>query len=150
LDKFILIFYSMDNLTKEQRRKNMQAIRSSNTKAEILLAKALFSKGYRYRKNNKNVFGTPDLTFKKIKLAIFVDGEFWHGKDWENRKNNIETNKEYWIKKIESNIKRDIKVNDILLSQNWTVLRFWAKDIEKKLDYCVSKIENVIKSLKEK
>jgi DNA mismatch endonuclease vsr len=140
----------MDNLTKEQRRKNMQAIRSSNTKAEILLAKALFSKGYRYRKNNKNVFGTPDLTFKKIKLAIFVDGEFWHGKDWENRKNNIETNKEYWIKKIESNIKRDIKVNDILLSQNWTVLRFWAKDIEKKLDYCVSKIENVIKSLKEK
>jgi len=150
LGKFILIFYSMDNLTKEQRRKNMQAIRSSNTKAEILLAKALFSKGYRYRKNNKNVFGTPDLTFKKIKLAIFVDGEFWHGKDWENRKNNIETNKEYWIKKIESNIKRDIKVNDILLSQNWTVLRFWAKDIEKKLDYCVSKIENVIKSLKEK
>ena len=140
----------MDNLTKEQRRKNMQAIRSSNTKAEILLAKALFSKGYRYRKNNKNVFGTPDLTFKKIKLAIFVDGEFWHGKDWENRKNNIEANKEYWIKKIESNIKRDIKVNDILLSQNWTVLRFWAKDIEKKLDYCVSKIENVIKSLKEK
>ena len=140
----------MDNLTKEQRRKNMQAIRSSNTKAEILLAKALFSNGYRYRKNNKNVFGTPDLTFKKIKLAIFVDGEFWHGKDWENRKNNIETNKEYWIKKIESNIKRDIKVNDILLSQNWTVLRFWAKDIEKKLDYCVSKIENVIKSLKEK
>ena len=140
----------MDNLTKEQRRKNMQAIRSSNTKAEILLAKALFSKGYRYRKNNKSVFGTPDLTFKKIKLAIFVDGEFWHGKDWENRKNNIETNKEYWIKKIESNIKRDIKVNDILLTQNWTVLRFWPKDIEKKLDYCVSKIENVIKSLKEK
>lgn len=140
----------MDNLTKEQRRKNMQAIRSSNTKAEILLAKALFSKGYRYRKNNKSVFGTPDLTFKKIKLAIFVDGEFWHGKDWENRKNKIETNKEYWIKKIESNIKRDIKVNDILLNQNWTVLRFWAKDIEKKLDYCVSKIENVIKSLKEK
>lgn len=128
----------------------MQAIRSSNTKAEILLAKALFSKGYRYRKNNKSVFGTPDLTFKKIKLAIFVDGEFWHGKDWENRKNKIETNKEYWIKKIESNIKRDIKVNDILLNQNWTVLRFWAKDIEKKLDYCVSKIENVIKSLKEK
>jgi DNA mismatch endonuclease vsr len=140
----------MDNLTKEQRRKNMQAIRSSNTKAEILLAKALFSKGYRYRKNNKSVFGTPDLTFKKIKLAIFVDGEFWHGKDWENRKNNIETNKEYWIKKIENNIKRDIKVNDILLTQNWTVLRFWAKDIEKKLDFCVSKIENVIKSLKEK
>ena len=128
----------------------MQAIRSSNTKAEILLAKALFSKGYRYRKNNKSVFGTPDLTFKKIKLAIFVDGEFWHGKDWENRKNNIETNKEYWIKKIENNIKRDTKVNDILSSQNWTVLRFWAKDIEKKLDYCVSKIENVIKSLKEK
>lgn len=140
----------MDNLTKEQRKKNMQAIKSSNTKAEILLAKALFSKGYRYRKNNKSVFGTPDLTFKKIKLAIFVDGEFWHGKDWEDRKNKIETNKEYWIKKIESNIKRDIKVNDILLNQNWTVLRFWAKDIEKKLDYCVSKIENVIKSLKEK
>lgn len=96
----------MDNLSPEQRKKNMQAIKSADTKAEILLAKALFAKGYRYRKNNKTVFGKPDLTFKKIKLAIFVDGEFWHGKDWEIRKQNIKTNIEYWIPKIERNIER--------------------------------------------
>ena len=70
----------MDKLTKEQRRKNMQANKATSTKPEILLAKALFARGHRYRKNNKTIFGKPDLSFKKIKLLIFVDGEFWHGK----------------------------------------------------------------------
>lgn len=64
----------------------MRAIKSTATKAEIILAKALWNLGYRYRKNNKTVFGTPDFTFKKLKIAIFVDSEFFHGKDWETRK----------------------------------------------------------------
>lgn len=117
----------MDNLTKEQRRKNMQAIKATDTKAEIILAKALFAKGYRYRKNNKTVFGKPDLTFKKIKFAIFIDGEFWHGKDWEIRKHNLKTNQEYWIPKIERNIKRDQEVNSELSKQGWKILRLWSK-----------------------
>ena len=91
----------MDKLTRELRKKNMQANKSSGTKPELILAKALFSRGHRYRKNNKTVFGKPDLTFKKIKLAIFVDGEFWHGKNWTIRKHDHKTNKDFWEKKIE-------------------------------------------------
>jgi len=138
----------MDNLTAEQRRKNMQAIKASATKAEVLLAKSLFQKGYRYRKNNKSVFGKPDLTFKKIKLAIFVDGEFWHGKDWEIRKENIKSNREYWIPKIEKNISRDQIVNAELVKEGWTVLRFWAREIEKNTEFYSAQIEQKIKELK--
>jgi len=138
----------MDNLTPEQRRKNMQAIKSSSTKAEVMLAKSLFAKGYRYRKNNKSVFGKPDITFKKIKLAIFVDGEFWHGKDWQKRKENIKTNREYWIPKIEKNISRDQIVNAELVKEGWTVLRFWAREIEKNTEFYSAQIEQKIKELK--
>ncbi|MEG0760748.1 very short patch repair endonuclease [Chryseobacterium sp.] len=122
----------MDKLTKEQRRKNMQANKSSGTKPELLLAKTLFSRGHRYRKNNKSVFGKPDLTFEKIKLVIFVDGEFWHGKDWELKKHDHKTNKEFWNKKIE----RNIEVNEELTKQGWSILRFWGKEIEKDLLNC--------------
>lgn len=140
----------MDNLTKEQRRKNMQAIKSVGSKAEVILAKSLFAKGYRYRKNNNSVLGKPDLTFKKIKLAIFVDGEFWHGKDWEIRKKNLKTNQEYWIPKIERNMQRDTEVNSKLSQQGWRILRFWSREVEKNLDTCISQIEYEINKLKNK
>lgn len=140
----------MDNLTKEQRRKNMQAIKSVGSKAEVILAKSLFAKGYRYRKNNNSVLGKPDLTFKKIKLAIFVDGEFWHGKDWEIRKKNLKTNQEYWIPKIERNMQRDIEVNLKLSERGWRILRFWSREVEKNLDTCISQIEYEINKLKNK
>src|SRR5699024_5370029 len=107
----------MDKLTKEQRRKNMQANKATGTKPELLLAKTLYGRGHRYRKNNKTVFGKPDLTFKRLKLAIFVDGEFWHGKDWEKRKFNHKTNKKFWHDKIERNIERDKEVNTELKEQ---------------------------------
>lgn len=97
----------MDKFTKEQRSKIMSAIKSKDTKEEVLLAKALWHKGYRYRKNDKKVFGNPDLTFKKLKIAIFVDGEFFHGHNWEERKTKIKSNRDYWIPKIEKNIQRD-------------------------------------------
>jgi modification methylase hpaII len=135
----------MDKLTKEQRKRNMQANKSTGTKPEILLAKMLFARGYRYKKNDKDVFGHPDLTFKKIKLAIFVDGEFWHGKDWEKRKKDHKTNKDFWIKKIERNIERDKEVNEELTKQGWIILRFWSKEIEKSLLSCILKIENEIR-----
>jgi len=138
----------MDRHTKEQRSKNMQAIKSSGSKIEITLAKALWNLGYRYRKNNKNVYGKPDLTLKKYKLAIFVDGEFWHGKDWEKRKFDHKSNKDFWIRKIERNMERDIEVKSTLRKQGWKVLRFWGKDVEKKLQKCISKIELQICDLK--
>ena len=134
----------MDRHTPFERSKNMSAIRSTNTKDEIRLAKALWNLGYRYRKNNRTVFGTPDLTFKKLKIAIFIDSEFFHGKDWEIQKDRVKTNTEFWQKKIERNMQRDIEVNTYLESQNWKVLRFWSAEIEKNLEDCVTKIQSEI------
>ena len=134
----------MDNLTSIQRSKIMRAIRSTNTKDEVRLAKALWHLGYRYRKNNRKIFGTPDLTFKKLKIAIFVDSEFFHGKDWENQKNRFKTNTEFWQKKIERNMQRDIEVNNYLMEHSWTVIRFWSVEIKNNLQDCIAKIQNEI------
>lgn len=134
----------MDNLTSIQRSKIMRAIRSTNTKDEVRLAKALWHLGYRYRKNNRKIFGTPDLTFKKLKIAIFVDSEFFHGKDWETQKNRFKTNREFWQNKIERNMQRDIQVNDHLMEKGWTVLRFWSTEIKNNLESCIAKIQTEI------
>ena len=137
----------MDKLTKEQRRKNMQAVKSKGSKIETLLAKELWERGFRYRKNNKTVFGKPDLTFKKYKIAIFVDSEFWHGKDWDTKKLEHKSNQEFWYNKIERNIQRDSEVNESLLKNGWEVIRFWGKEIEKELLTCVRKIEDKINEI---
>lgn len=122
----------------------MQAVKSKGSKIEVLLSKTLWVKGYRYRKNDKSVFGKPDLTFKKLKIAVFVDSEFWHGKDWKKRKHDHKSNQDFWHKKIERNIARDKEVNKVLLKENWQVLRFWGKEIEENLQYCITKIVNAI------
>lgn len=139
----------MDVLTSEQRTKNMKAIRSTHTKMEVLLAKRLWNKGIRYRKNDKSVFGKPDITIKKYKIAIFVDSEYFHGKDWEEEKYRIQTNRQFWWKKIEANKKRDEIVNSFLVDKDWKVLRFWSKEIRKNLDLCVEKIEAVLEHQKD-
>lgn len=122
----------------------MRAIKSKDTKEEVRLARALWKRGYRYRKHDKTVFGTPDLSFKKYKIAIFVDGEFFHGKNWEMVKKRLDTNKDYWINKIERNQERDLIVNNYLASKGWIVLRFWSKDVQKKLYTTVRTIEKEI------
>ena len=139
----------MDVLSKEQRRRNMRAIKSKGTKDELLLSKTLWNRGYRYRKNDKTVIGKPDLTFKKYKIAIFVDSEFFHGKDWAKEKYRIKTNREFWWKKIEQNINRDRFVNEELSKNGWKVLRFWSKDIRKNLPSCIDIIEQAISEKKE-
>jgi len=131
----------MDVHTPEQRSRNMKAIKSKDTKAEVMLRKALWKKGYRYFKNYKKLPGKPDIVFTKTKLVIFVDGEFWHGYNWEENKKRIGTNKEFWIPKIERNMERDQKVNCLLKGKGWKVLRFWCKEIEKNLEDCIAKIE---------
>jgi len=118
----------------------MQAIKSSGSEIERIFGQALWSRGYRYRKNNRNVFGTPDFTFKKLKIAVFLDSEFWHGKDWEERKLQHKSNKEFWLNKIGRNIERDRRVNEHLNADGWTVLRFWGQDIKKNLDKCLEKV----------
>lgn len=139
----------MDKLTPEQRRKNMQAVHSAGSVIETKLGKALFAQGLRYRKNDKTVFGKPDFTFKKYKLAIFVDGEFWHGKNWKKKKHDHKSNKEFWINKIEGNIRRDRKVNQYLKKEGWRVLRFWGKDINSKLEKCIIITLNEISKIKQ-
>lgn len=128
----------------EQRSRNMRAIRSTGTKIEVLLGKALWAAGLRYRKNCKTVFGKPDIVFRKYRLVVFCDSEFWHGKNWEREKQKIHTRREFWIPKIEDNIRRDKQVNKILKKEGWKVLRFWGKNIEKKTDQCVKKVLQTI------
>lgn len=136
----------MDNLTKEQRRKNMQHIKSKDTNIEVLLRKALWEKGYYYRKNYNKIPGNPDIVLTKYKIAIFCDGEFFHGKDWEILKARLEksNNSEYWINKILRNRKRDDEINKKLLFEGWTVIRFWGNDIKKHTDECVKVVEEAI------
>jgi len=126
----------MDVLTKEQRRKNMQRIKGKNTSIEIKLCKALWKKGYHYRKNYKELPGSPDIVLTKYKVAIFCDSEFFHGKDWDKLKVRLEKGEkgDYWIKKITRNMERDEDVNKQLMFRGWTVLRFWGDEIKKNTD----------------
>lgn len=134
----------MDKITPEQRHKNMQAVRSKDSKIELLLREELWKRGLRYRKNVKTVFGHPDIAFIGKKVAVFCDSEFWHGYDWENRKADIKSNQEFWISKIERNIARDLEVNEHLQSHGWRVLRFWGKEIQKNVSACADLIEKEV------
>ena len=137
----------MDNLTKEQRRKNMQRIRAKDTSIELRLRKALWHKGYRYRLNYKKLPGTPDIALTKYKIAIFVDGEFWHGKNFEKTKEKLKNNKDYWIEKIEENIQRDIRNDNLLRQMEWIPLHFWSNDIKQYLSFCLDEIEEIMYSV---
>ena len=140
----------MDRLTTSQRRKSMQGNKSSGTKIEIILGKAMYAAGLRYRKNNKSILGTPDFSFKKYKVVVFADGDFWHGKDWETRRKKIGANAAFWFEKIERNIERDYKVTKALCEDGWTVLRFWETDIRKNTEGCVAKVSEAITEAKKK
>ena len=151
--------------TKEQISYNMRQIKSMDSKIELILRKTLWHRGIRYRKNVKTIFGHPDIAFIGRKLAVFVDSEFWHGFDWDNRKNDIKTNveffhgkdwevlkprlmksnnSEYWISKISRNMTHDNEVNKALLFRGWTVIRFWGNDIKKNAEICA---DDVVRAL---
>lgn len=136
----------MDDLTPEQRRKNMQHIRSKDTSIEIKLRKALWHEGIRYRKNYKALPGKPDIAITKYRIAVFCDSSFWHGRDF-GKKKPVATNHQYWDAKIKRNMERDKEVNQHLRAAGWTVLRFWDIDINKNLDECINTIiEAVLES----
>ena len=140
----------MDDLTPEQRRKNMQAIKSKDTSIEIALRLALWHRGIRYRKNYKNLPGKPDIAITRCRIAVFCDSDFWHGYDWENRHQRIKSNREYWIPKIERNMQRDKEVTIQLKEMGWTVLRFWEWQIKKHLDECVNSIIKTVEASRSK
>ncbi|MCM1305023.1 MAG: very short patch repair endonuclease [Lachnospiraceae bacterium] len=124
----------------------MSRIKGKDTGIEVALRKALWAKGYRYRKNCRDLPGRPDIVLPKYRIAIFCDGEFFHGKDWEILKPRLAAGKnpDYWIPKIERNIERDREKEQELFFADWTVIRFWGKDILKKTDECVRIIEECI------
>lgn len=129
---------------------NMKYIHSKNTKIEVILRKALWNAGFRYRKNYDKLPGKPDIALTKYKIAIFCDGEFFHGKDWEVLKPKLEkgNNPDFWIKKITRNQQRDDEVNKQLLFMGWTVIRFWGNEIKKNPEQCVKVVEETIFDLK--
>lgn len=120
----------------------MAANKSKGTKLELLFGKLLWNAGIRYRKNDKTVFGKPDFVIRSYKIAIFCDGEFWHGRNWEERKNDHKSNCEFWYSKIEKNIERDKEVTKVLENQGWKVFRFWETEITKEPDVCLNLILN--------
>jgi len=130
--------------TTPERSKMMKKIKSTNSKAEARLQKALWNIGLRYRKNVRSLPGIPDIVFRKYRLVIFVDGSFWHGYNWEKRREEIRSNRDFWIAKIERNIQHDKEVNQMLLDQGWHVIRFWDDEIKKELHTCIEKILDYI------
>lgn len=140
----------MDDLTPEQRRKNMRAIKSKDTTIELILRRALWREGIRYRKNYKLLLGKPDIAITKYRIAIFCDSDFWHGYEWEERNKHIKSNRDYWIPKIERNMERDRQVNAQLTNDGWIVLRFWEWEIKKQLDKCINEIMITIENCRRK
>lgn len=126
--------------TTKTRSKQMSKIGSKETKPEIKFRKALWNLGYRYRKNYKKLIGKPDIVLNKYKTVIFIDGEFWHGYHWEEKKEKIKSNRDFWIPKIERNMQRDREVNQALKEKDFTVFRFWQHEIKKQLNNCLAEV----------
>ena len=131
---------------KEIVTKTMKRVKSKDTSIEITLRKALWKKGFRYRKNYAKLPGKPDIVIPKYKIAIFCDSEFFHGKDWAELKLQLQrgSNADYWIKKIERNKQRDRDNEMKLMFLGWNVVRFWGKDITKNANECVKVVEEMI------
>lgn len=136
--------------TTPQRSKIMSKIRGKNTKPEMAFRRALYAAGYRYRVDYKKLIGKPDIALKKYKTVIFIDGEYWHGHNWEERKPKIKTNREFWVAKIERNMQRDAEVNESLERLGYTVFRFWEREVKKELDRCLNEVLQHLSTLDKK
>lgn len=136
-----------DIFTKEKRNEIMSLIRSKNTKPELALRKlissSLYPLGYRYRIHYKKVPGSPDVVFVSKKVAVFVDGSFWHG--YKLKKSGKSVPKKYWLPKIERNIQRDREVNRKLKKLGWTVIRVWEHDLKKNPSKVLEAIRTALK-----
>lgn len=126
------------------RSQQMALVKSKNTSFEMMLRRELWRRGLRYRANDKTIFGKPDVVFKGKKIAVFVDSEFWHGKDYPHGRNIPKENNDYWIKKIERNIARDKEVNRTLKKEGWKVIRIWSKDLKKNVSGFADMIQKAI------
>ncbi|MGN0940760.1 MAG: very short patch repair endonuclease [Selenomonadaceae bacterium] len=128
-------------MSAEQRSYVMSRIRSHDTKAEVMLRKALWHAGLRYRKNYRKIPGTPDIALTRQKIAIFVDGDFWHARGHEAHPGEeVRSHHSYWAQKLARNVERDLEVNDALTELGWLVLRFWESEVKRSLKSCVDEV----------
>lgn len=134
--------------TTAQRSRTMSKIRSKNTRPEMRLRKALWNAGLRYRLHRRDIPGRPDIVIEKFKVAIFVDGEFWHGYEWEKKREKIKTNRAFWIPKIERNMQRDREVNRQLKKMGYEVFRFWEHEVKKEIGVCIKKVLDFVEHQK--
>lgn len=134
--------------TTPEVSKRMSNVHLKESETEIRLAKELWKKGYRYRKNYRALPGSPDIAILKYHIAVFIDGEFWHGKDWVAKKDKLKSNRDYWIEKIEENMARDARVDSELRSKGWIPIRLWEKEVKANIKDSVNRIENLIISRK--
>ena len=132
--------------TSPEISKRMSNVHLKESKAEVTLAKGLWKRGFRYRKNYRKLPGSPDIAILKHNIAVFVDGEFWHGKDWGQRKDGLKSNREYWIEKIEENMARDKRNDSLLAEMGWIPIHFWEKEVKKDLGSCIDRIIDMISS----
>jgi DNA mismatch endonuclease, patch repair protein len=126
--------------TSPAKSRQMARIRGKNTRPELRLRRALHAAGLRFRVAWAKLPGKPDVTVAKYKLAVFVDGEFWHGHHWEQKQAKIKSNRAFWLPKIARNQQRDAEVNAQLAALGYTVLRFWQQEVEKNLGHCLWQI----------
>lgn len=126
--------------TSPEISKRMSHVKTKRNSAEVMIAKSLWHRGYRYRLNYKALPGSPDIALTKYRIAIFIDGEFWHGKDFEQRKTKLKNNKDYWIEKIQENIDRDLKNDKLLRQMDWYSIHFWSNDVIKYCNQCVEEV----------
>lgn len=122
----------------------MSRVRRSGSQIEQKLGQALWAAGIHYRKQYKKLVGCPDFAVVKVKIAIFCDSSFWHGRDWDSAKNAFKSNKEFWLPKIERNIMHDNQVNMALAQSGWKIFRFWDTDIHADATKCVSIVLDAI------
>jgi len=125
----------------------MAAVKNKNSKAEMLLRRGLFARGLRYRVHVSGLVGRPDIVFPRAKVALFVDGDFWHGNAWRIRgmasfedQFKFRSNPEFWAAKIRRNMRRDEEVNARLAAEGWSVVRIWESDILRDVGTCVERV----------
>ncbi len=122
----------------------MSKVKSKDSVIEMLLRRELWSRGLRYRLHCNDIVGKPDIVFRRQKVAVFVDSEFWHGYNFAEKKKEFKSNRDFWIKKIERNIERDTEVNEELRKAGWIVLRFWGDEIKQNADKCADIVEHTL------
>jgi DNA mismatch endonuclease (patch repair protein) len=134
-----------DNMTPAQRSLTMSRIRSRDTKPELTIRRLLHGRGLRYRKHVRALPGQPDLVFSGPKVAVFIDGDFWHGWKFSQWKENLGP---YWREKIEGNMRRDTRNFRQLRQQGWTVIRLWEHEIEANACQCADRVEIAVRGLR--